>query len=256
MNMKILLIEDERQIAEVLKDIILKIKPESDIIGIVDSIDKSVQFLSVEENKPDLIFMDIQLADGLSFEIFSRVTINCPIIFCTAYDQYTLQAFKANGIEYILKPIKEDDIRSAFGKMEKLKEAFHSDNDILNVLKNAFHEHKNFRKSILVQSKECYIPISIENIALFFLTNDIVYAHCSDNKRYSIFKTMEEIEVNLDPEQFYRINRQIILNRKSIKEIQPYINRKLIVKTSVQTSEQLIVSRLKVTSFLKWIEQP
>ena len=254
--MKILVIEDEIQIAEVLIDILKKIRPEVVICGIVDSIEKSVRFLSVKQNAPDLIFMDIQLADGLSFEIFSRIDVNCPVIFCTAYDQYTLQAFKSNGIEYILKPIREEDICTAFDKLEKLKLSFNSDSNILSLIKDAFSGQKTYRTSILVQYKGSYIPIAVESIAFFFVSNEIVYAHCFDNRKYSVFKAMEEIESTLNPKQFYRISRQNLVNRASIKEIQSYVNRKVVIKTDLQSTEQLIVSRLKVPTFLKWIEQP
>ncbi len=254
--MKILIIEDEPQIAEVLKDIIVKINTEAEIVALLGSIEKSVQFLSVAKNAPDIIFMDIQLADGLSFEIFSHVEVRCPVVFCTAYDQYTLQAFKSNGIEYILKPIKEEDIRAAFEKIAKLKQSFSLENDILSVIRKAFPEKKEYRTSILVQYKGSYIPIAVDSIAFFFLNNEIVYGYCFDNKKYSVFKSMEEIESTLDPNQFYRINRQILLNRTAIKEIQSYINRKVLVKTDLSAPEPLVVSRLKVSTFLRWIEQP
>ena len=118
--MKILIIEDEPQIAEVMKDIILKLRPDSEMLGITSSIDESVRFLVQPQNEPDLIFMDIQLADGLSFEIFSRVAINCPVVFCTAYEQYKMQASVSTVLDYILKPIKDSDVCLVFEKMEKL----------------------------------------------------------------------------------------------------------------------------------------
>ena len=254
--MKILILEDEPQIAEVLIDILRKIKSETEFVATLDSIDATVQFLSGRQNIPDLIFMDIQLADGLSFEIFSRIEVTCPVIFCTAYDQYTLQAFKSNGVEYILKPIREEDIRAAFDKLEILKQSFNSDRNILEIIRNTFPEQKNFRTSLLVQYKGSYIPLAVDNIAFFFVSNEMVYAHCFDNKKYSVFKAMEEIESTLNPKQFYRISRQHLINRASIKEIQSYVNRKVVIKTALQSSEQLIVSRLKVSTFLKWVEQP
>ena len=254
--MKILIVEDEPQIASELTEIIGKIIPQAEYSDILDSIEASVKFLSVKTNRPDVIFMDIQLADGLSFEIFSNVEINCPVIFCTAYDKYTLEAFKSNGIDYILKPITENEIRAAFEKLEKLKRSFNSENNLIALIKNAFSLQKDFLNSILVHHIGSYIPISIENIAFFHLTNEIVYAHCFNNKKYSVYKSMEEIESALNPNQFYRINRQILLNRSSIKEIQPYINRKVVIKTDLLYPEQLIVSRLKVATFLKWIEKP
>jgi DNA-binding LytR/AlgR family response regulator len=254
--MKILIIEDEPQIAGELNDLLVKINPEAEIVGMLDSIDSSVKFLSEKRNTPELIFMDIQLADGLSFEIFTRVEINCPVIFCTAYDQYKLQAFKCNGIDYILKPIKECSIRSAFEKIEKLKLSFNSNNDILEIIKNALPQQKSYSSSLLTQNKGKHIPIPVDNIAFFYLSDEIVYAYCFNSKKFPVYKTLEEIESTLNPDNFYRINRQILLNRNSIKEIQPYINRTVIVKTELPHSEQLIVSQFKVSTFLKWIEHP
>ena len=254
--MKILIIEDEPQIAEELKELLLRIYPDTEILGLLDSIDSSVKFLSEKRNAPELIFMDIQLADGLSFEIFTQIEINCPVIFCTAYDQYKLQAFKCNGIEYILKPIKECAIRSAFEKIEKLKLSFNSNKDILEILKNALNQQKCYSSSLLAQNKGKHIPILVDDIAFFYLSNEIVYAYCFNSKKYPVYKTLEEIEFTLNPDKFYRINRQVLLNRTSIKEIQPYINRTVIVKTDLQHPEQLIVSQFKVSTFLSWIEQP
>jgi two-component system, LytTR family, response regulator LytT len=254
--MKILIIEDEPVIAGELKDLITKNHQGAEFLGVLDSIENSVKFLSDAKNEPDVIFMDIQLADGSSFEIFSLITINCPVIFCTAYDQYMLEAFKSNGIEYILKPVTDDDIQKAFNKLEKLRLSFNSESNILAIIKNAFSKPKDYLNSILVHHLGGYIPICVDNIAFFHLTNEIVYAHCYGNKKYSIYKSMEEIESTLNPNHFYRINRQILLNRSCIKEIQPYVNRKVIIKTDLQPTEELVVSRLKVTPFFKWIEQP
>ncbi|OFY24480.1 MAG: hypothetical protein A2W98_11180 [Bacteroidetes bacterium GWF2_33_38] len=254
--MKILIIEDEPKTADVLKDIILQVQPKTEIISIIDSIQKSVEFLSVISNSPDLIFMDIQLADGLSFEIFSRVKVKCPVIFCTAYDQYALQAFKTNGIEYILKPIKEDDVKGAFVKFENLKLSIKPESEILDVLRNVLSNKKDFKTTILVRHKESYIPIVISSIALFYLDTEIVYAYTFNNQKYAVFKSINDIENDIDPSLFYRINRQMLINRTSITEIQPYFNRKVIIKTHLKINEQLIVSRLKVTDFMNWMEKP
>lgn len=254
--MKILIIEDEPKTAEVLKDIIMLVQSGTEVLSILDSIQKTVDFLSVSGNMPDLIFMDIQLADGLSFEIFSRVQVKCPVIFCTAYDQYTLQAFKTNGIEYILKPIKEEDVKAAFTKFENLKQSIKPESELLDVLKNALGPKKSFKTTILVRFKEGHIPIQVSNIALFYVDTEIVYAFTSDNQKYAVFKPMNDIEEELDTSQFFRLNRQMLLNRSAITEIQPYFNRKVIIKTHLKINEQLIVSRLKVTDFMNWIEKP
>jgi two-component system, LytTR family, response regulator LytT len=253
--MKVLIIEDEPHNALTLSEIIVQVRPGSIIPEILESIEQAVKYLTNPNIKPDLIFADIQLADGLSFEIFSKIKIKCPVIFCTAFDQYTLQAFKTNGIEYILKPVKEEDVEAAFIKYETLKESLKPDNEIVNLLKQAFNQKESFKTSILVHYKESFIPVAVNRIAFFVVENEILYIQTFDNQRYSVFKSMSEIESSIDPSQFFRINRQVLLNKNAIKEIQPYFNRKVIIKTDVRTKEQLIVSRLKVTEFMNWIEQ-
>lgn len=253
--MRILIVEDEPQTASVLKDIILQVQPSSHIIEITESIEQTVEFLSDNKNRPELIFMDIQLADGLSFEIFSRVQVKCPVVFCTAYDQYTLQAFKTNGIEYILKPAKEEDVRAAFVKVENFKQIFTPESEILDIIKTNFASSKKYKTTILIRYRESYIPLPISNIALFYVDTEVVYAITFDNQKHAIFKPISEIESEIDPEQFYRINRQTLLNRLAIREIHPYFNRKVVVKTNLKFDEQLIVSRLKVSDFMGWIEK-
>jgi len=253
--MNILIIEDEPQTANVLAEIIKKTNPKAVIVGILESIVESVKYLAKISNQPDIIFMDIQLADGLSFEIFSRVKVKCPVIFCTAYEQYSIQAFKTNGIEYILKPIKEEDVELAFNKIEQLKQSFNSEIDILSKLNEVFKPQKQFKNTILIHFKESIIPIAIENVALFLLNNELTYAHTFDNHKHTVLKPISEIENEINPNQFYRINRQMLLNRKAIKEIQPYFNRKVAIKTNIILNEPIIVSRLKVSSFMSWLEQ-
>jgi two-component system response regulator LytT len=253
--MNILIIEDEPHTAQILSEIIVQVRPDSIILETLESIEQSVKYLSNDKNLPDLIFSDIQLADGLSFEIFSKVQLKCPIIFCTAFDQYTLQAFKTNGIEYVLKPVKEEDVEIAFTKYETLKESLKPDTEIVNLLKSTFQKNQNYKSSILVHVKESFIPIEVSKIAFFIVDTEILYIHTFDNKRYPVFKSMSEIEASLDPSIFFRISRQVLLNKKAIKEVQPYFKRKVIIKTDLKIEEQLIVSRLKVTEFMNWIEQ-
>jgi len=253
--MNVWIIEDEPQAAVVLSELIAEVYPAAHVSRIIESISQAVTHLSALKGQPDLIFMDIQLADGLSFEIFSRVEVRCPVIFCTAYDQYTLQAFKSNGIEYILKPVQEEDIRAAFAKVEKLKQAFAPNNELLNSIRGMFTEKKTYKSSILIHYRESYIPVPVEKIAVFVLENDVVQAWRFDQQKHAVFKTMDELESSLDPAYFYRINRQTLINRQVIQEIQPYFNRKMVVKTAVKLPEQLIVSRLKVSDFMKWLEE-
>jgi DNA-binding LytR/AlgR family response regulator len=253
--MKILIIEDEPHNAEILSEMIQKLHPNNTIVDVLESNDQAIKFLSNEVQTPDLIFSDIQLSDGLCFETFLKVKVKCPIIFCTAYDQYTLQAFKTNGIEYLLKPVKEEDLESALLKYELLKESLNTDSNLIKILKQTYNQGEKYKTSILVKSKESFIPIEVKNISIFLVENEILYIQTADNERYPVFKTISEIESSIDPSMFFRINRQVLLNKNAIKEIQPYFNRKVIIKTNLKIQLQLIVSRLKVTEFLNWIEQ-
>jgi DNA-binding LytR/AlgR family response regulator len=254
--MNVLIVEDEIKIAQLLKELI-ESKPDFIVASILDSIESTVSYLNKNKDKIDLMFLDIQLADGLSFEIFNHIQLNIPIIFCTAYDEYVLQAFKSNGIDYILKPFEDDDIFNSLEKIKKLKNSFskHSLNNIEKI-QSLFTEKKSYQKSIIVNVGEKLIPITIDDIFLFHLENEVIRIYSSDNKKYYIFKRMDEIESILDDKIFFRINRQMIINRNAIKEIEPFFNRKVIVKTNIPLSEKAIVSRLKVKPFLDWLEKP
>jgi two-component system response regulator LytT len=146
-------------------------------------------------------------------------------------------------------------VELAFTKYETLKESLKPDTEIVNLLKSTFQKKENYKSSILVHVKESFIPIEVSKIAFFIVDTEILYIHTFDNKRYPVFKSMSEIEASLDPTIFFRINRQVLLSKKAIKKIQPYFKRKVIIKTDLKIEEQLIVSRLKVTEFMNWIEQ-
>lgn len=253
--MKILLVEDEPQTAKMLRDIILELKPDYQIIDVLDSVEGVVHFLKETVVLPDLIFMDIQLADGMSFDIFTRVQVKSPVIFCTAYDQYSLQAFKTNGIEYLLKPVKAEDVQAAFNKLDTLTLGFKPEAAILELLRKEVTQKKAYRKSLLIQYRDSFIPLNVSDVAVFFVSNEILYAYTFDQQKYPLFKPISEIEGELNPESFFRINRQSLINRQAVKEIQPYFNRKVSVKTPVKLPETLVVSRLKVPEFLKWMEE-
>ena len=251
--MKILIIEDEPQAAQILTEIIGEENPTAQVIMVTESISQSVKYL--QTSQPDLIFSDIQLADGLCFEIFKNIEVHCPVIFCTAFDQYTLQAFKSNGIEYILKPVKNEDVKAAFGKVEKLKKAFAPGQDLLESIQQIFSPKKSYNSSILIRYRESFFPLPVENIGLFTLQNEVVYVFSFDQKKQAVFKTLDDLEESVDPALFFRINRQTLISRKAVLEIQPYFNRKMVIKTPFQTEEKLVVSRRKVTQFMEWMEK-
>ncbi len=253
--MNILIIEDEPHNAQILSEMIIQVKPNAVVLQKLESIDEALKYFANQHNNPDVIFADIQIADGLSFEIFTKISVKCPIIFCTAYDHYMMQAFKTNGIAYILKPVKEEDLRDAFAKYDTLKESLNPGTEIINLLKQKFSQKQSYKTSILVHFRERFIPVAVDKIACFVVENELLYIQTFDNVRYAVFKSMSEIESSIDPSLFFRINRQVLLHKHAIKEVQPYYNRKVIIITDLKIKEQLIVSRLKVTEFMNWIEQ-
>jgi two-component system, LytTR family, response regulator LytT len=253
--MNILIIEDEKKTAVMLRDIIEQ-HADRLVVRVCESIEESVAYLLKNQSKLDLIFMDIQLADGLSFEIFNQVQINIPVIFCTAFDDYTLKAFKNNGIDYILKPFKDEDIQYAFTKVNLLKENFtHKAFKPIDINQLIVRESIP-QTSFLVHHREKMYPFQVSDIALVYLDNETVYLLNFNADKFPVAKTLDQIESTISPKQFYRINRQMIVNRKAIKDIEPYFNRKMVVHLAVSFPEKAIVSRLKVSPFLEWIENP
>jgi DNA-binding LytR/AlgR family response regulator len=254
--MNVLIVEDEVKTAELLKNLI-ESQPDFIVVSIQDSIEGTVNYLHKNQDKIDLLFLDIQLADGQSFEIFNQIQINVPVVFCTAYDEYVLRAFKNNGIDYILKPFNDEDIFKTLTKIKRLKKSL-SNESIYNAenIQSLFKEKKTFQKSIIAHVADKMIPIAIDKIMLFHLEHDAVRIYSSDNKRYTVYKRMDEIQSMLDEQLFFRINRQMIINRQAVKQIEPWFNRKVVIETTIPISEKAIVSRLKVTSFLNWLEKP
>ncbi|MEM6346236.1 MAG: LytTR family DNA-binding domain-containing protein [Bacteroidota bacterium] len=250
----VLLVEDEKKTADMLKELI---ENQSDYLVVhhCDSIESTVEYLQKNQEKLDLLFFDIQLADGQSFEIFQEIEVEVPVIFCTAYDEYVLKAFKNNGIEYLLKPIREKELVEALQKFERLRSALGKDKASINAkVQSVISESRRQQKSFLVRYRDKMIPVTVEDIAFVMLQDEIVYLYNFKGEKFPLFKKMEEMEKALDPEQFFRINRQMMLNRAAIREIAPYFNRKVIIKLPFILSQNVIVSRLKVTPFMNWVE--
>lgn len=242
--MNILIIEDEPGTARLLKEFITAVDEEYKILAICDSIEGTVAFLTTTPHRIDLLFMDIQLADGSSFDIFRQVTITAPVIFCTAFDAHLLEAFKSNGIDYILKPFREKDIEQALNKLEQLR---HS------VLPDPIAPRS--QSSFLVKFREKMYPVAIKNIAAVALESEVVYLYTFNKEKHAVFKTIDEVEGVLDPQTFFRINRQMILHRDAIHEMEPFFNRRVIITLKVPTMVRPLVSRLKVGPFLSWVEK-
>jgi DNA-binding LytR/AlgR family response regulator len=252
--MRVLIIEDENRTALDLKSTIEEVEPGAIVLGIKDSVDDAVAWLQTNAS-PDLIFMDIQLADGLSFEIFQEVAVECPVIFCTAYDEYAVEAFRVNGVDYILKPFDQESISRALNKVKNLQNFFQRGDSGLNKLADLLNTLKPaHRTSFLVSHRDKLLPVSVNDIAFFYIEHEVTFLNTFDSKRYVVNHTMEELEKQLDPRQFYRANRQFLMNYTNVVEVEHYFARKLLVKTRASTKEPVIVSKAKATDFLAWME--
>ncbi|GAA4919374.1 LytTR family DNA-binding domain-containing protein [Mucilaginibacter defluvii] len=252
--MNIIIIEDELRTARSLETIIKDIKPNARITGQYQSVEDSVAALS-EAAQPDLIFMDIQLADGLSFEIFKLVRITCPVVFCTAFDEYSLEAFKSNGVDYVLKPFSKDDIEEALRKVDNLKNFFQQKTmpDIESLLQRL--SPQSGKTSFLVFKNQKYTTIQTDNIAFFYIRNDSTFLMCFDRQEYALSQSLDNIAASVSSKQFFRVNRQYLVNFKAIKEVEHYFLRKLYVKLVIDTPEKLLINKEKSHSFLSWMEE-
>lgn len=250
---RVLIIEDEIKTAKELKRMVLSLRPDIVVMDILPSVKGSLIWLRENEH-PDLIFSDIQLADGLSFDIFENIRVNCPVIFCTAFDEYAIKAFEANGIDYLLKPVDEKKLIQSFNKYEMLKKAFENElNHYEGQMTNLISQLKtNFKSTFLIHSQGKIIPLKVSLISFIHYENGNVSIY-TENKRYFYSSTMDELEAQLDPSVFFRANRQFIINSSAVDLAENYFSRKIIVKLVMPTPEPIIVSKLKANDFLKWL---
>lgn len=252
--MKILVIEDEIKTAKELKRLIENVDKDLQVVALLHSVTAARQWLSANPH-PDLIFSDIQLGDGLSFDIYRDSAINVPVIFCTAFDEYAIRAFEINSIDYLLKPIDETMLEQSLHKYQRLKGLFDSTTNQHNMNRIAGMLDAGYKKSILVYFKDKIIPIKTIDISFIHAANGLVHLHTSYNHRYTTQYTMDQLETILNPWQFFKANRQFIINRDYIESVAHYFNRRLCIKVTGETPEDIIVSKIKAASFLKWMEQ-
>lgn len=249
--MKVVVIEDERLTAEDLKETIILADSTVEVVATLKSVKEGKAWFR-SHPKPDLIFSDIQLGDGLSFEILSN--LNVPVIFCTAYDEYALNAFKANGIDYLLKPFTETSVGAAMQKFKNLTQA--KQDEIIQQyesVKRLFSDLKAPTTSaLLIHHKDTIIPVKIENIALFHLEYEVVHLLTFDKLTYYPSKSLEELE-DIVGEDFFRVNRQYLVNRKAIVHASSLFSRKLSLTVSVPVKESITISKEKAPFFLKWL---
>lgn len=250
--MKVVIIEDEKLSADYLSTLLQRIDPSIEVIQTIDSVKKSIEYLQ-KGCLADLLFVDIHLADGISFEIFQTINVDIPIVFTTAYDAYAIQAFKLNSIDYLLKPINKGELQQALSKFKKTQTI---QQQTINInYENIFNELNKVSKSrFLVKIGDQLLPIKTEDVALFKSENGMVYLVNHAQKEYPIDYSLDQLEQLLDHRQFFRINRKVIIAVQSIEKVASFFNSRLKIKHPNLDEEMGIVSRERVSDFKKWLE--
>jgi len=252
--MKALIIEDEVLAAQSLQKLITEVAPDTEVIATLQSIEESVAWFD-ENPMPDLVFMDIHLADGSSFAIFEQVQITCPIIFTTAYDEYALKAFEVSSIDYLLKPINRSDLTRAMNKFNALVGEKSNNNEAIDALMRQIGMKKNYKSCFLVPERDKLIPLATANIAYFYIDTKTVKAITLDEHTYYMSQTLDDIMLQLNPDDFFRANRQFIVSRKAVKDLTIWFGNKLSLNLSVKIPEQIIISKAKVSEFKNWFSK-
>ena len=251
--MKAVIIEDEHAAVLNLEFLLKSIDANIQIVAIIDTVTDAIDFFQ-KENGYDVVFMDIHLADGNSFEIFKAIKPKSPIIFTTAYDQYAIQAFKVNSIDYLLKPIQGSELRNAIEKFKQTQSQLPIFNQQMQGLFNLIqNQKKSYRQSYLVQKGDTLIPIASNDFAFFYIQNGIVRGTTIKNVSYHLDGRLEDLENELNPQKFYRANRQYLVQRSAIKNLSIYFNGRLIVNTTPVAKEQIIVSKANAPKFKAWL---
>ncbi|MCQ2958989.1 MAG: LytTR family DNA-binding domain-containing protein [Bacteroidales bacterium] len=252
--MEVVIIEDEDYNVRLLQGMLQTIRPEWTVSQSFDSIKSTVEYFK-ENKQPDLMFMDIQLVDGISFSIFDQVEITCPIIFTTAFDEYAIRAFKVMSVDYLLKPLKDSDLEQAIKKYESITEKKNLQKEgvykeLLEVIKNG---EKKYRTRFLIQGHSSYTSLESNDIAYFYSENKITFAVTFAQKEHIVNFSLEQLEEELSKDDFFRLNRKYIANIKAINSFEDFFGGKLIVHLSVPTQEKITVSRLKNSAFKEWM---
>ena len=258
--MKVLIIEDEELAVKKLQKTLASVDATAEVVGVADSIRSSVSWLQ-QNPSPDLILMDIELADGQSFEIFDKVDIKSTVIFTTSYDEYALKAFKVNSIDYLLKPIQKEDLHAALEKLKNVRSLYGNNNNstpALNVesLVKELQQKlqpKEYRKRFLVKHAQKLVSVDVEEIAYFYSDGRLNFFKTNDNRKFVVDYTMDDLEAMLDPDQFFRISRAFYVSVNCIDQIHDYFGNRLLLNLKPAVDKEAIVSREKVTDFKKWM---
>jgi len=252
---RVLIVEDEETASARLKKLLHEISPEIVIEKILDTISDAVSFLECEP-KIDLIFLDIQLADGLSFEIFEQVNVQVPIIFTTAYNEYALKAFELNSIDYLLKPIDKIKLEKSLNKFQAVKEHYSSEvfqHQISSLIEQFKGNKSNYKTRFLIPKADELVPVHVNDIAFFYAEDKVVFLVSVSGERFIINFSLDQLENNLDPQKFYRINRHQIIANSNILKIHNYYNYRLKIELKINMNQEFIVSKAKVSEFKNWL---
>lgn len=252
--MRILIIEDEHYAAKRIQNLILEQLPDAKLYDVIDTVEDAVLWLS-SHVEPNLIFMDIQLADGLSFQIFDKVKVSCPIIFTTAYDEYALSAFKVNSIDYLLKPIEKEALRSAINKYQQFfSQSSSSDFNWQNITKEIFTSKNKYKQRFLIKTGNAYSYLNADEIKMLFSEDGLSFAYNLQGKKIMLEGSLDKIYEQLNPNSYYKISRKHIIALDAIKKVHPYLNNRLKVEIDQDLCQDLIVSREKVKDFKTWLD--
>jgi two-component system LytT family response regulator len=271
MALRIVIIEDEPATARNLQFLLHEIDPGIEVLATLGSVKDSVAWMKTSAHQCELIFMDIRLNDGLSLDIFGQAEIAAPVIFVTAYNDYALQAFKANGIDYILKPVDPEELAAALQRFKRLtgrdsnsgigstRDAGNipggsmPDNATLLALAESLRSQRSYKQSFLVHFRDKLLPLGTEAIAWFHSAGEVTSATTLDNQKHVVEFTLEQLQEQLDPHAFFRVNRQFIVHRKAIREVDFYFNGRLLVKTQPAATDQMLISKARVPEFKAWM---
>lgn len=250
--MNVLIVENEKPAIIGLSLLLKQIEPTINIVGTTESVESTLNWLQINPS-PDLIFMDIQLDDGLCFELFESMRLNIPVIFTTAYDEYMLSAFKVNSVDYLLKPIEESSLRNAIDKFKSIHYKDSAKNDVLRQLLKELN--KGYKTRFLIKVGVHYKSVIDNEISCFYIFERATFIRTSSNKDYPIDYSLDYLQKIMDPDKFFRINRNCIVNINSIRDIISYSSSRLNLKLDNQPIDDLIVSKDKVSEFKKWIDK-
>ena len=250
--MKVVILEDEPLAAEKLQRYLIKCDPKIEVLNVLDSLENAVEWIGENNALVDLYFMDVQLIDGLSFELFNRVSVNKPVIFTTAFDEYAIDAFKVNSIDYLLKPITFTDLSKSLKKLKSLKQQFGTNADLKPVIEKI--ANKKYKDRFLIRIGNHIRSVLTQNILAFSAEGRDVSLINAEGKEYPIEYTIESLIELLDPKQFYRVNRGCIVALDAITDVMVFSNRRLKLQLKKEFGREIIVSREKVGEFKLWFE--